>query len=317
MKKVALLVVGLVLCSVPLFAGEYLMNDTGETVYGLRVEFSDLVMITGFGDVFTTVEPAGESTEFVFSGGELGSWDGHWFNWEPASAIIVTYRWHTTHPTSEIPDEDDVQPSFEHAIGNLQYVNVIWYWDWFLDGLSEEYIISKFQEVEDAGWGGVSLDYWMFIKTLESTDVFKLFEETRKYVLRTPMAFELERILRIIRENTELGIEVRIQISYKNENGRNARMGLTPSNPRLLFDDFFDEMKPVIELCNEYDVTIFTPMVELDSLEQYTSEIHRLLDRLDPLFDGWFSISQSTHNYIKEGVFYQQVGDFWGIRWIR
>lgn len=125
MKKVAVLVVGLVLCSIPLFAGEYLMNDTLRTVYGLRVIFSEPVSITSFGDVFTAVEPAGESTEFVFSGGELGSWDGHWFNWEPASAIIATYQWHTVPPTSDIPDEDDVQPPFEHAIDNLQYVNVM------------------------------------------------------------------------------------------------------------------------------------------------------------------------------------------------
>ena len=33
MKKMVLLIVGLVLCSVPALAGEYLMNDTGETVY--------------------------------------------------------------------------------------------------------------------------------------------------------------------------------------------------------------------------------------------------------------------------------------------
>jgi len=72
---------------------EYLMNDTGETVVGLRVVFSELVRITDFGDVLMTVEPQGESIEFVFSGGELESWGGHWLNWEPDSAGISRYEW--------------------------------------------------------------------------------------------------------------------------------------------------------------------------------------------------------------------------------
>ena len=70
MKKVALLVAGLVLFSIPLFAGEYLMNDTGETVYGLRVVFSEPVTLASFGDILTIVEPTGESVAFIFSGGE-------------------------------------------------------------------------------------------------------------------------------------------------------------------------------------------------------------------------------------------------------
>jgi hypothetical protein len=93
MKKVALLVVGLVFISMSSFAGEYLMNDTGEPIYGLRVVFSEPVEITGFGDVLMAVEPAGESSKFTFSGGELEPWAGHWFNWEPASASLINHGW--------------------------------------------------------------------------------------------------------------------------------------------------------------------------------------------------------------------------------
>lgn len=71
MKKVGLLLVGFILISGSSLAGEYLMNDTGEVVTGLRVVFSEPVLLTGFGDVLITVAPVGESTEFTFSGGEL------------------------------------------------------------------------------------------------------------------------------------------------------------------------------------------------------------------------------------------------------
>ena len=104
MKKLFLLVAGLVLIVVPSLAGEYLMNDTGETVCGLRVVFSEPVELTGFGDVLNTVKPTGKATEFIFSGGELDAWAGHWFNWEPASVTMLTYEWYISPMTVEIPE---------------------------------------------------------------------------------------------------------------------------------------------------------------------------------------------------------------------
>lgn len=106
MKKVALLVAGLVLFSIPLFAGEYLMNDTGETVYGLRVVFSEAVTLASFGDILTVVAPTGESAEFMFSGGTLEAWAGHWFNWEPASASLVSHEWFADPATVETAASD-------------------------------------------------------------------------------------------------------------------------------------------------------------------------------------------------------------------
>jgi len=75
------------------FAGDYLMNDTDDVITGLRVVFSEPVTITGYGDVLIAVEPQGESTEFVFSGGEVDAWGGQWLNWEPGSATIITHEW--------------------------------------------------------------------------------------------------------------------------------------------------------------------------------------------------------------------------------
>jgi len=83
----------LALCSLSVLAGGYFMNDTGETVYGLRVEFSEPVIITSFGDTLTSVEPQGESTTFTFSGGAVEPWGDHWIIWEPGSASIVSEEW--------------------------------------------------------------------------------------------------------------------------------------------------------------------------------------------------------------------------------
>jgi len=82
-----------VLVSLPVFAGGYFMNDTGETVYGLRVVFSEPVTITSFGDVLNTITTQEESSLFTFSGGAVEPWGDHWIIWEPASASIVSSEW--------------------------------------------------------------------------------------------------------------------------------------------------------------------------------------------------------------------------------
>jgi hypothetical protein len=88
MKKVTLLVAGLFCISVSVFAGEVITNDTGEDATGLRVVFSSPVLITGFGDILTTVDPQMLSFEFVFSGGTVKPWDSHWFSYAPATASV-------------------------------------------------------------------------------------------------------------------------------------------------------------------------------------------------------------------------------------
>jgi parallel beta-helix repeat protein len=93
MNKLLLLVIGLSLFSLPAFAGEYLMNDTGEIANVLRVIFTEPVTITDFGDMLLAVDPQDESMEFVFSGWEVPPWSGHWLNWEPETATIASYMW--------------------------------------------------------------------------------------------------------------------------------------------------------------------------------------------------------------------------------
>jgi len=93
MKRALVLVAVLGLLSLPLVAGEFLMNDSGEIATALRVTFSEPVTITGFGDTLMDVAPAGESAEFTFSGGEVDAWGSHWMNWEPESASLLSVEW--------------------------------------------------------------------------------------------------------------------------------------------------------------------------------------------------------------------------------
>jgi len=104
MRKAVLVMVALALVSLPVLAGTYLMNDTGQTAYGLRVTFSELVRITSFGDALTMVEPTGEATEFTFTGGGVVPSGGEWLNCEPSSASLLGYEWYTSSVAIELPE---------------------------------------------------------------------------------------------------------------------------------------------------------------------------------------------------------------------
>jgi len=109
MRKALLLVVCLAAWASPVIGGEFLLNE--ETARALRIIFSEPVTITGFGDVFTVVEPASESKEFVFSGAKLDPWMGHWVDWSPTTAAIEAVEWLSSPPPSSEsastkPDED-------------------------------------------------------------------------------------------------------------------------------------------------------------------------------------------------------------------
>jgi len=93
MKRVLSVGVLLVLCCLPVLAGELLTNDTGQTVYGLSVTFSEPVTITGCGDTLLTVEPKGVNRTFTFHGGEVDPWNAHWITWEPSDAELVASEW--------------------------------------------------------------------------------------------------------------------------------------------------------------------------------------------------------------------------------
>ena len=116
MRRV-LLAVGLLMISLTAVAGEFLMNETGEAASGLRITFSEPVTITGFGDILMSVNPDGEADEFLFSGGAVEAWGGHWLSWEPASAQMVGYEW-----LLEAVGGEDEPPAEVYSSGTDRFV---------------------------------------------------------------------------------------------------------------------------------------------------------------------------------------------------
>ena len=318
MKRVLLIGVLPLLLSIGVLAGGYIRNDTDTTACAVEVYFSQPVTLTLPGGVFTTITADAEdptngesSEEFTIAGRTVAPGESVLLSWHPASAELIGYMWFPTSPlimrrTSTTLPEDQ-------AIENLHFANVFWWWNYFLDGLSDDHIVANLRELESAGFGGVSFDYHMFVEKKTSNNVYKEYRELASNgYLRTPEAEVLERVLELVKQNTNLDVEVRIQLVFDNAEGANKRGSLTPTSPSMFFADYAREVEPVIALCQKFEVEIFTAVVELDSLERYVEEIHRLLDQLDPLFDGWFSISQSTNNYIAGGRFDCIAGGFWG-----
>jgi len=111
MKKLSLLLVGLLSISFVAYAGAFLTNDTGADAVGLRVTFSEPVTITAFGDTLTAVTPQTLSSEIVFSGGTVGAWGGQWFNYAPATATIVQAEWLLDRATGSVSTAENSNAS--------------------------------------------------------------------------------------------------------------------------------------------------------------------------------------------------------------
>lgn len=155
MRKASILLAVVLMLSLIGICGEYLMNNTGETIAGLRLIFSEPVTITGFGDILMTVEPLNESTEFVFSGGGVDTWGGHWVSWEPVSAVLVSHEWLATQSLLRAdayvgapqlliglpndPDGDGLSDDLEESVGTDPH-----HWDTDGDGLSDYTEVTKY-----------------------------------------------------------------------------------------------------------------------------------------------------------------------------
>jgi len=103
-RALVLIAVVLGLWSLPLAAGEFLMNDSGEMATALRVTFSEPVTVTGFGDMLMDVTPSGGLTEFTFSGGQVEAWGAHWLNWEPENVTLLNHEWLVEVPPSVLDE---------------------------------------------------------------------------------------------------------------------------------------------------------------------------------------------------------------------
>ena len=99
LAAVGLVLVALLLASAITAAREAIINDTvitndtGKGTTGLRVLFSTLVQITGFGEDLTEIDQTGLSYEFVFSSEVINPEEAHWFSYAPTSARVLEYEW--------------------------------------------------------------------------------------------------------------------------------------------------------------------------------------------------------------------------------
>ncbi|MFC2095089.1 C25 family cysteine peptidase [Candidatus Bipolaricaulota bacterium] len=117
MKRLLVCTVTVAVMALAAHAGEHLTNDTGETARGLRVVFSEPVELTGFGDSLTSVEPESIFDTFLFSGGEVEPWAGHWIGWAPDSARMIAFEWLAS--AENLESQASLEPPSEESTNSL------------------------------------------------------------------------------------------------------------------------------------------------------------------------------------------------------
>jgi len=85
----------LTVASFGVWAGAVYTNDTGQAVYGIRVEFAEAVKIASHAEIFPIQSPEGAASAFIFSGGEALPGETFWLSWSSASVRVLQYEWLT------------------------------------------------------------------------------------------------------------------------------------------------------------------------------------------------------------------------------
>ena len=315
MKKFSLLLVGLLCLSVVVYAGDVITNDTGETATGLRVTFSAPVIIVGFGDILTSVDPQMLSFEFVFSGGTVKPWGSHWFNYAPTTASIVESEWLIAKPSTTGASDsstEDASPTDSSSTWSPwgsdpnaldfrfvllgQLCHEIFY-DYPQTYRAE--ILSALEEIKALGFKGVSVNFTYFLDTEEHV-VFSCYERWAcGHAWRfSPQDWMIEVLFECMRD-VGLDGDLRLEVVVPNIGdaaiGSRATYFPSRNDAEKFFQSYEDLALRLAYILERTEADVFSVFTELPLIEHHTDLVKHTLDVVADIFSGELIIEQHTY----------------------
>ena len=269
----------------------------------------------------------------VITNEQMKTFDGNPLEHTPASshtdhAIFgyeYEFRLHVTGENDIWQSTAVVRSPFRTDIKRT-YAHVHPHWNRLLEWekLSDQDIVDFFMKLSNLGFNGVSLTITCFVASTTSNEVFFLYQPDRQisWWSTTATDSELRRVLELARES-DLEIAVRMALlvsdSYTNSTDDFAFSGnVCPSNVDAFIESYGDAAVHVAQIAEEFGCKVFTPLTEMNCLEQYPDAIKRLYDRIDHAFSGELAFEEGTHHYLGgfntyngETRFDKNVGTFW------
>jgi hypothetical protein len=178
-----------------------------------------------------------------------------------------------------------------------------------------------FAEVKARGFRGVQLRVHVFMDDMSGTEVFAIHDFYSARTLnwqRTATDAEIVAMLTFIRDaglEAELAVEIWTTLDCRNSNPNvnTDRGSIFPRSVSTWFDNYAAVCMRFAALAEANHVEYFCPMVELETMQQYTDHVTRLLERLDAVFTGQLIASEGTckmaFGWFPEGG---HLGQFWG-----
>ena len=205
------------------------------------------------------------------------------------------------------------------------YANIL---SWFFrardTGYRDSDFLSFFNRLKRLGFRGVALETYYFMESLTANTIFSqhtIDPDVREWLL-TPTDAELLRVLALL-EQAGLEAEIRMQVWLTDEFRRahdpeGDRSSIRPSDIRQFFENYGDLAVHLAAVAERGGADMFVPLVEMNSLEPYETEVKQLLDRIDSVFSGRIAIAESTNHYLlgfncydNTIEFEDNVGRFW------
>jgi hypothetical protein len=178
-----------------------------------------------------------------------------------------------------------------------------------------------FSQLKAMGFRGVQLRVHLFMDDMSATEVFPIYDFYSARTLnwqRTASDAEIVTMLSFIRDadlDAELAVEIWTTLDCRNSNPNvnTERGSIFPRSVSTWFDNYAAVCMHYAALAQANHVEYFCPIVELETMEQYTDEVTDLLGEVANVFSGQLSISEGT-NKMAFGWFPKggHLGQFWG-----
>jgi hypothetical protein len=171
------------------------------------------------------------------------------------------------------------------------------------------------------GFKGIQVEVHVFMDDMSSNEIFPIYDYGSSRLpdwQRTATDAEIATILGYVRDaglDAEVAIQIWTTLDCRNSNPsvNTDRGNIYPRNVSTWFDNYSTLCEHYARLAEANHVEYFCPIVELETMEQYTDEVTSLLERVDAEFSGQLAVSEGT-NKMAFGWFPKggHLGQFWG-----
>ena len=182
-------------------------------------------------------------------------------------------------------------------------------------GNPSDWLVERFEAYREMGFTGISFSIYYITDSAASNSVHRaeFVDPSVHPWARTLTDAEIQKVLRAIDDAglmSEVRIEIWVSLRTAASDSSNHRGALHPVDLEEWFTNYASLCRTLGEILEDEGCDIFTPIVELSSLERYDTQIRSLLADIRTVFSGRLMVSSQTQTHLAWGSTYDDETNF-------